>query len=429
MASSHQDTVLITRQALQIQKRNFRIVQIDAIGVGLSSAAAPFLPVFLTRMHATATQIGLLTTMPGITGLLLAIPVGRFLQKQRNIVPWFSLARLLVISAYAATGIVPFFLPEEYVVVAVLAIWAAVTLPQTMVAVAFSVVMNAVAGPQKRYDLMSRRWSILGLTSAITVALAGQVLDWIDFPLNFQVVFLGLSVGGLISYYFSSRIQIPDSEPIPETGEKRSLRQNITAYLDLVRNQPDFVSFSLKRLVFLSGVSLAAPIFPLYYVRVVQASNAWIGTLSTLQTLTMLVGYSLWTRQSRLRGSRFVLLMTTLGMSLFPALVASTQKIEIIAVFAVLAGIFQAGLDLVFFDELMRTVPVQYSATFVSLAQSMQHLSTILSPLIGTTIAEVTSLQVALIVSACLRLIGFMLFLLPLKKKEQPLEDPHSIKV
>jgi asparagine synthase (glutamine-hydrolysing) len=42
-----------------------------------------------------------------------------------------------------------------------------------MVNVAFSVVMNAVAGPEHRYDLMSRRWSILGLTSAFTVALVG----------------------------------------------------------------------------------------------------------------------------------------------------------------------------------------------------------------------------------------------------------------
>jgi MFS family permease len=189
------------------------------------------------------------------------------------------------------------------------------------------------------------------------------------------------------------------------------------------------VSFALKRLVFLSGFTLAAPIFPLYYVRIVDASDAWIGFFSTIATSIMLVGYYFWTRQSRLRGSRFVLLLTTFGTSLFPALVASTTRVEVIAVFAALMGIFQAGLDLVFFDELMRTVPIKYSATFVSLAQSMQHLSTILTPLIGTSIADLWGLRAALLTSSALRLLGFVLFLMPQRKKEPLPEETEAIQV
>ena len=209
---------------LEIQQRNRRYVQIDAVGVALGNASSPFLPVFLTRMGATNIQIGLLSSMPGVTGLIMAIVVGQFLQTRRNIVPWFSMARLLVISSYALTGLVPFLVPREYVVMAVLAIWAVATLPQIVVNVGFSVVMNSVAGPEGRFDLMSRRWSILGFTTAVTVALAGQVLDRIAEPLNYQVVFLALSVGGLISYYFSSRIQLVDSrsQPPPAGGAIRS---------------------------------------------------------------------------------------------------------------------------------------------------------------------------------------------------------------
>ena len=193
--------------ATPVQRRNFRYVQIDAIGIGLANAASPFLPVFLTRMGASNFQIGLLTAMPAATGLVLAIIVGNFLQKQRNVVPWFSFSRLLVISSYAATGLVPFLVPDKLVIQTVLLIWAVATLPQTAVAVCFSVVMNAVAGPTYRYDLMSRRWALLGLVTALTVAVAGQVLDRIGFPLNYQVVFIALSLGGLVSYIFSSRIQ------------------------------------------------------------------------------------------------------------------------------------------------------------------------------------------------------------------------------
>jgi hypothetical protein len=72
--------------ATPVERQNYLNVQIDAIGIGLASAAAPFLPVFLARLGASHFQVGLLTAMPAITGFLLAIIIGRFLQRCRNIV-------------------------------------------------------------------------------------------------------------------------------------------------------------------------------------------------------------------------------------------------------------------------------------------------------------------------------------------------------
>ncbi len=393
-----------------VQRRNFINVQIDAVGIGLANAASPFLPVFLTRLGATNNQIGLLTSLPGITGLILALPVGRFLQRQRNIVPWFSGSRLLVISAYALTGLVPFIVPPQYQVLAILAIWALATLPQTALAVCFSVVMNAVAGPLHRYDLMSRRWSILGITTALTAAVAGQVLNQLGFPINYQIVFVALSVGGLISYVFSRRIVLPDTVPPPVAETKKSLRDTTRSYTGLILSQPEFVRFSIKRYTFMLGSLIATPIFPLYYVREVNANDAWIGLISTAQTAVLVIGYFFWTRAYRARGSRFVLLWTTFGLAMYPALVAATQQVQVIVVLAGIAGIFQAGTDLVFFDELMKTVPVEYSATFVSFSQGLQYSAAIIAPLVGTWLSASIGLSGVLLVSAGLRLVGFALF-------------------
>ena len=390
-------------------KKNYLTVQIDGIAIGLANAAAPFLPVFLARLGASNLQVGLLTAMPAFTGLFLAIAVGEFLQRRRQIVPWFSGARLLVISSYALTGLVPFILPQEYIVPVVLIIWAAATIPQTMVSVAFTVVMNAVAGPEGRYELMSRRWSILGLTTSLAVAAVGQTLERISFPFNYQVVFLGLSLGGLVSYYYSSHITLPDADPPPRAAGI-SLLQRVRGYADLVRAEPAFVSFMVKRFVFLSGTTLALPLFPLYFVREVGADDGWIGIISMAQTGVLLFSYLFWARQSRRRGSRFVLLWTTFGLTLYPLLTAFTHDVRWIVVYAGVSGIFQAGLDLVFFDELLKTFPARYSATFVSLAQMLQFLSTVASPLVGTLLADQIGLSGALVVSAGLRLAGFGLF-------------------
>jgi hypothetical protein len=392
-----------------VQRRNFLNVEIDAVGVGLASAAGPFLPVFLVRLGATNLQVGLLTAMPGLTGLALAIVIGRFLQARRQVVPWFSGARLVVLSGYALTGIVTFFVPPDVAVVAVLIIWAAVTVPQVVVNVTFSVVMNAVAGPEGRYALMSRRWTILGFTASITVAAVGQILDQLGFPFNYQVVFIGLSLGGLISYYFSSQITLPDAEPV-ESSPGLTRRQQVREYVDLIRGERPFISFITKRFVVLSGSALAAPVFPLFFVRELQASNSWIGAFATVQTAVMLIGYPLWAHLTRQRGPRFVLLCTVLGVALYPALTALTRSVELVTLYAALAGIFQAGLDLVFFDELMKTVPPKYGATFVSFAQFLQQISTVASPLLGTWLADSIGLSGALLCSAALRIAGFLLF-------------------
>ncbi len=399
-----------TGQELKIQKRNFRYVQIDAVGVSISNVAAPFLPVFLTRLGATNFQVGLLSSMPGITGLLLAIVVGRFLQTRRDIVPWYSLSRLLVILCYAFTGILTLVFSEKFAIISTLAIWAFATLPQTALAVAFSVVMNAVAGPEGRYALLSRRWTIFGITGVVGTFIVTRLIDLIHFPLNYGIMFLVLSLGGFLSYYFSRQIVLPESD-VPPLTRSSSPREGIQNYLKMLRANPAFVSFSSKRFVYFSALVLSTPIMPLFLVRDVHATDAQIGTVNMTMTLVMLLGYYLWPKVSRQRGGRFVLLATTLGMVLYPALSAATPRVEMIVVYAGIAGFFQGGLDLVFFDELMKTVPAEYSATFVSLAQSMQYLSTIIAPLFGTWLAGYIGLGGALWLSAGLRLAGFLLFL------------------
>jgi len=392
-------------------KRNFRNVQIDAIGVGLANAAAPFLPVFLTHLNATAFQVSMLSSMPAVTGLILAIPLGRFLTRQENIVQWFSRARLLVIASYALTGVISFFLPQDVLVNSILLIWALATLPQTIVAITFSVVMNAVAGPDRRFELMSRRWSTMGLTTTLVVLGIGQLLDRVIFPLNYELMFLGMSLGGLLSYYYSSHIKLEPTIP-PPLEHSKSIKTQISEMKRLVLGEKPFTAFMLKRLIVFTGIQLSAPLVPLYLVRVVQASDAWISFINTAQTAILVLGYFFWTRQSRRHGSSRVLILTTLGVSLYPFLLSLSIVPWQIAIISGIAGIFSAGLDLIFFDELMKTVPIEYSALFVSFAQMMQYLSAILSPMVGSFLADTFSIQTGLIVAGVIRFMGFLAFFL-----------------
>lgn len=403
--------------ATPAQRDNFLNAQLDAIGAGLATTAYAFAPVFLTRFGATSFEVGLFTAMPSITGFFLSVVAGRFLQDRRSIMTWWNGSRLIAFLAYGLMSLVSFIVPQEDVVAAELVLWAMMTVPRTVMLVGFTVVMNLIAGPRGRYELMSRRWSIVGLVTSFSGALVGLVLDRLPFPLNYQLVFIALSLSGVISYHYGNRIRLPDVEPSP-IDDGLPLRQRVRDFVRLLRGERAFVSFSTKRFIYTMGLVLATPIFPLYYVRVVHATDAWIGVINTAQTAVLLVGYHFWARQSRTRGARFVLLCATLGLACYPALVSFTQRVGWMAVFAFLGGAFQAGLDLVFFDELMKTVPPAHSATFVAVATSLQHFALAVAPLLGTWLANWVGFGGALLASAVLRLVGFGLFAWPARKSE-----------
>jgi Na+/melibiose symporter-like transporter len=388
---------------------NPRNVLIDAVGVGIGAGVASYLSVFLVRLGASTFQVGLLTAMPALTGMLLSIPIGAFLARRRYIVPWFARSRFAVLSCYALTGLVPFVVPSVHQPEAIIAIWALATLPQAVVSVAFTVVMGQVAGPDGRMALMSRRCSILGLTNALTVLLVGQLLKLFEFPLNYQVVFIGSAVGALISVVFSSSIKLPPNTTPPAA---QSLPGTLRGYGATLRTNRRFVNFSTAQFVYRTGLALALPLLPIYWVRNLGATDQAVSLINSTQTLAMMVSYFLWTRVSQRRGQRLVLLVTTFGLSFYPLLTALTHSTGLLVVWAGLAGLFTGGVDLVFFDILLGTCPGEEQASYVGMYQTSLFAATFIGPLIGTALSNNFGIELALIAATVIRLAGFGLMVI-----------------
>ena len=380
------------------------------------------------RLGASGLLIGLLTSLPALTGALLAVPIGRFLERQRNIVPWYSGMRVWVLWSYALFGLLPFVLPLAWVPWAVILIWALVTVPSTFVNVAFTVVMGGVAGPRHRFALMSLRWSSLGAVTAITVALVGLLLDRgkASFPLNYQLVFIASFVGGLLSYLFSRTITLPDNPPFEQgTVEPAPVAGRVTprgvgrliglrplALVHDLRAAPQpFRRFVASAFVFRGGVAMAIPLLPLYWAREVGASDAWIGIITTANSAVLLVAYFIWSAAARKIGVGGVLIATSFGMACYPIAVASTSSVAMLAVLAGMVGFFSAGNDLVNFDLVLSSIPAEHQATYVGLYQTLQNAALFLMPLVGTLLAGWIGVAGALVAAGVLRLVGAGLYL------------------
>jgi Na+/melibiose symporter-like transporter len=261
-----------------------------------------------------------------------------------------------------------------------------------------------------RQYLMSRRWSILGASTAISVALVGAVLDRIIFPLNYQVVFIGSFLGGMLSFLFSSRITIPDNPPPPPAASRGE--RGLGSYSAMLRANPAFARYTVSAFVFAFGMNMALPLFPLYWVREVNASDFWIGAINTVNSGIVLVGYFMWMAVTRRWGNVLVLRLCAFGLVLYPLLTGLTGRVELLVVYAALAGIFGAGQTLVAFDISLSTVPPDRVPSFVALLQLTTYVAALAAPLLGTALAGMVGYGPALFVAAALRLAGAALFVI-----------------
>ena len=402
-----------------VRRHNYVAIQLESAAMGVANAAGIYLPVFLVRSGATNFEISLLTAIPALAGFLLSIPLGTYIQGRRNVVPWYARSRALAQLVYAATAVAVFFVPPEDAVVIVLVLWAFMTIPSTIGMVAFYAVMDGAAGPRGRYDLLSMRWSVMGLTTAITVAITGVLLDLVTFPLNYQIVFVVFSVAGVIASSFASRIRLPDHPPVVHQPGA-SLGTRLRGFVSLLEGHRAFLGFVMRHFVFTFGLRLATPLFPLWYVREANASDAWVGIIGMASSLTLLFGYNFWRRQSRRRSTRSLVIATTVGAALYPILLAlTTELVAIVAITAYGAAVY-AGIDLVLFDLLMRTITPRYSVTLTSVETSIQNLASIIAPLLGGLIADRAGIDVGLYVAGAGALAGALMFLVARPPRSVP---------
>lgn len=410
-----------------IQARNWRLVQADSVFIGIVNAAGTFLPVFLLRLGASANDVGLLTALPALTAFLLAIPFGRMLQARGRIVAWYSRLRLVAWASYAVIAGAVAVLPREQAVPVALLIWALASLPSTAALCAFPMVMDGAAGPGGRFDLLGRRWAIAGLTSIVAVALGGQFLAAVPFPLNYEVLLAIVTVAGFGSFLQSSRLVVRDHVAPPKTVAVPLGDRLRDLWRTVVSNRP-FIGFELRSIAYITSIGLALPVLPLFYVQDLGASDAWIGIIGAAGSAGSVLGYVSVRRVARRRGGMTILLPALLAAAAATLVLAFVGWLPAVAAIAFVSGLAGAGAQLALFDGLMRTFPKDVGVTFSSVDQSIQNFALIVAPTIGGYLVVALGSRQALLVVASVGFVALALFAREARAERRRMDGPKMQK-
>jgi MFS family permease len=272
-------------------------------------------------------------------------------------------------------------------------------------------VVAEIVPPKRRARINGSRWALVSLVTAVVVAVCGTMLEWIPFPINYQLVF-GISfLGGLLSAYLFSRIERPsDSKPQAASVQAVELLPRLQGYVRSFAETPIFLRYLFTSFVLRFGLHLPAALYSIYWVRNLNASDAWIGWRSTASSLALIVGYLLWGRIATRKGHHLVLLVCTIAVGSYPVLTALTPSQAWLPLVAVVWGLFITGIDVSIFDTLLSVCPEDKRPSFVAVNTLFAHLAIFLAPMAGSLLSEWLDIRVVLFTAGGIHLMAALLF-------------------
>jgi MFS family permease len=395
---------------LSVEDRNILLFTIDTALQGLMMGGVfSFISVFVVRLGASKLMTSLITSLPAIVLALSSIPAGQFVQRQRNLVRLTNMVRIFHRGSILLVALLPFFF-DRWLIEVIVVVWAVKSIASALLEASWMAVVAEVIPPARRPSVNGARWAILSLVTAGAVAVFGYILDRMPFPLSYQIVFMTSFAGGVGGMFFYGRLQIPDNTPPEEqTTGRMSMGKRLRAYLQTL-NVPEFVRYELTTTVLRIGINVPAALYSIYWIRHLDASDLWIGYLSTADKLALIAGYFFWSRVVKRKGHHLPLLICTIGSGLYPVLTSLIGTQTWLPLVAPTWGFFVAGIDLSIFDTLLAVCPAGRRPTFFSVNTLLSSLTIFLAPMLGSLLADWVDIRPVFWIAGGIHVVSALLF-------------------
>jgi len=362
----------------------------DGLLASASDAVLPFLPLYLVFLGATATEVGLLSILGGLAGLLALVPGAWLAQRSRSLKAVVLLggggvARLGLL----ALAVIPFALDGRRAVAAVLVVAGVRALANMIGHPSWIAVFAAVVPAEARAKYAARRSLGISLIAMAAVPLMGLIVSRIGGVSGYQVALIVAGTVGFISTGCYSLIREPADRPPPRpAGYRRMLVDGA------------FSRFLLTTGVLHTASMVAGPFLILHLSRDLGASAAQVGTLTTMEAIAAVCGQAVVGTLITRFGSRRVFIASMALMPAIPLLWLGIATPWQAALPYLLTGLAWSMCNLAAFDLLMQSAPQSELGRYAAAQQAMVLLAGFLGPVLGTVVVTAWGIQALFVVSA-----------------------------
>ena len=397
--------------------RNSWYLVVEIFWASILASAGTFSAAYAIRLGANNFQVSLLSSIPALIAVIISYPAGQFLQARRRRTPWVLGSLFLNRAGFLLVAASPWlhFLGIQPGLMAVI-ILIAVSAPAYFFNIGWTPLLAEVIPEQRRAAVFTARNIVNQATVSVSVFLFGQWLSRAAFPVNYQVMFAFSFVASMVSQYFLMKLDVPDSvvTPVSESADRprtlagaaSRLKHSALSLRDEISGHPEFLRIMENTFIYSFGLWMAGPLYALYFVRQLNASDAWLGLNGTLACIGTIAGFSLWRWLISKWGEHLALKRAIALAGFYPLFVGLTPGLPVILGLGVLNGLMVPGTNLAHYNIFLRVLPPDARPRYTAIYTVVMNLGAFVAPMIALAISQVIGLAPMLVVSGVLSIAG-----------------------
>ena len=388
--------------------RNAWFFVVEIFWAAILGAATSFNSAFAIRLGASNAVVGLLSSIPAMLAVLVSIPAGQFLETRSQRKPWLMWALAIYRSSYLMIALLPWLgIPSKYLGPLVVGVLVVMTIPAHFFNVGWYAMLADTIPEGRRAAVFSARNISANITNSASVFLFGIWLTWMAFPLNYQLMYIFGFVVSLLSWYNIAKIDVPDS-PVKAAGESQrtTLKTQWLTFIKATRENPEFMKLTTNTLMHGAGLWIASPLYIIYYVRQLSATDSWLGLQGTLASLATIAGYAFWRWAMGRWGESKTLKRTIPLAGLFPIIVGLSNDLTVILIIIALNSLLGPGINLSHFNTLLKTTPEDSRPAFTAIYITIVNSGAFIGPMLGVAIANAIGIGPTLIACGIIATVG-----------------------
>lgn len=386
--------------------RNIRYLVIELFWAAVAAAAYSFSAAYVIRLGGSNFIVSLLTTAAAVVNMVTTIPFAALMERTANRRPWMIwslfITRVMHIGLIAVP-LLPFWQAESVVVILLLA-----NIPIAIFNTVWLPLFADIIPLHRRARLFSARNVTLGATMMAATYAFGYWLksDVTAFPHNYMVLFGVAFVMSMLSTWYVYRLDVPDSPVDPSAHVDRS----VAGMWKLFTENKPYTAITLNTLLLNIAPWAAIALQPIYFVRVLGASEEWLGIWFAITNGGAILGNLFWPRLMEKYGFYRIMTIAALISCVYYFAIGLVPNLTAILFFSLFIGMVNPGIDVAHFNILLQVCSPQRRALALGIFVTIMNFGLMISSLMVSPLIELIGAPALVIALGVLRLAGAGLF-------------------
>nr|MDD6335506.1 hypothetical protein [bacterium] len=378
-------------------ERDSRMLALEgAFGAFLINLISPFVSMFAKNLGAGDFQLGLLSGLPQLVGVLAMVPGALYLGSRRDQRRMVMLLALGMGIIYPLAALTPYAAPA-WRVWAYVAVISLVNWPASLYNVAMqSFVAEVFPGPMCA-PAYARRSRYQQIGSNLAILVGGVGLEYLPMAVSgdpaqqgairqmmYQAFFASALVWSICQVIMLSRMRTYQ----PAGQSRRAGWEELRQTLKVLFTSKAFIGYLTVVLLFHISWHMGWTQFFIYQVDYRDCTEIWLASFTISFGMGSLLSYAWWSRRMQRHSSIMILVVGMAGLAFNPVgmMIAPTRLGMVVCQFIV--GLTNGAFVLPLYDGMIRVLPgeIQNRSLAIAVYQTVLAISNAIFPVVGVWI-------------------------------------------